>query len=544
MSLSFNPNTSDYVLTTHDKKRAEDVGLTLARRVRGQNGEHVFFTKDGYAALPYFREADQRAKDRLGTLYDDYAASWATDSPNKWPVGQPGSNLALRGYQNAGVDFALRHRNCLIGDEMGIGKTAQSIAVANAVNAEKVLVICPASIRLNWRKQIKLWSTIPQVRVLPILKGSDGVARWPNYTVISYELTRNPGIHEALRQIKWDQIIIDEAHFLKSHTAQRTQAIFGGGRRLELKESLAACAERIVCLTGTPLPNRPKECYTLAKALDWEAIDWMSFEEFCYRFNPSAQMTTEEGKMYVKEERGRLPELHARLRCNFMIRRLKKDVIKDLPEKQYEFAYIEKTGAIKQAIQRERMLAFKLSDIINPNAKIMGEIATVRREMGEAKLPLAVDHLKYLLDIEGLDKVVVFAHHRSVMDGLRESLKQYGVVEVRGGMGAQAKENSVQQFQTNPDIRVFSGQLDAAGFGIDGLQNVASRIVMIEPAWTPGTNDQAIDRIHRLGQQFPVLAQFLIAEGSLDERILYTVLDKAYTINEVLDQQETGRVAA
>lgn len=548
MGLSFNPKTNDYVVYTNDPKRAEDVGLTRATRVRGPKGEHVFFTQDGYAALPFWKDADGSAKARLGSLYTDYAASWATECDTEYRVGQAGSTLKLRPYQNAGIKYGLAHRNCLIGDEMGIGKTAQAIGIANEVQAERVLVICPASIRLGWRKQIKMWSTIPQVRALPILKSSDGVARWPNYTIISYELMRNPDIHQALRGIDWDMMVIDEAHFLKSHNAQRTHAIFGGGRHAELKLSMAERAKRVVCLTGTPLPNRPKECFTLAKALNWEAIDWMNFEEFCYKFNPSARVTgtRADGTDYTfnKEEMGRLPELHARLRCNFMIRRLKKDVLKDLPEKQYEFAYIEKTGAIREAIRRERMLQFQIKDLVNPTADIMGEIATVRRQMGEAKLPLAVEHLKYLLDIEEIPKLVIFSHHRSVMDGLKLALQKYGVVEVRGGMGSQAKENSVQQFQTNPRIRIFSGQLDAAGFGIDGLQNVASRCVIIEPAWTPGTNDQAIDRIHRLGQMNPVLAQFLIAEGSLDERILSAVLDKAYTINEVLDQQDTGRVAA
>lgn len=547
MSLSFNQNTGDYIVKTDDVKRAEGIGLTKSTRIRGPNGEHIFFTKDGYAALPYWKEADSSARNRLGKLYDDYSMSWADDWYEKFAVGQPGSGLQTRPYQDAAVAYALQRENTLIGDEMGIGKTCSSIAVANALGAEKVLVICPASIRLNWRKQVKLWSTIPKVRTYPILRGSDGVATWSNYTIISYELARNPHIHAALRQIKWDLLIIDEGHFLKSHTAQRTHAIFGGGRHAELKHALSDCAKRVVTLTGTPLPNRPRECYTLAKALCWESIDYMGFEEFCYRFNPSARMIGRdkdgEEYTYTKEEKGRLPELHARLRCNFMIRRLKKDVMKHLPDKQYEFAYIEPNGAINEVLRHERMLDFNPArDLSNEGrmAKIDGEISTVRREMGEAKLPRVIEHMKYLLDVEEVEKVVVFAHHKSVMDGLAEALSRYGVVQVRGGMSSIAKDNSVTQFQKNPDVRVFLGQLDAAGTGIDGLQNVASRVVFAEPAWVPGVNDQCVDRLHRDGQKFPVLAQFLIAEGSLDERVLGAVLDKAFTINEVLDQQRAA----
>jgi len=224
-----------------------------------------------------------------------------------------------------------------------------------------------------------------------------------------------------------------------------------------------------------------------------------------------------------------------------MIRRLKKDVIKELPDKQYEFAYIEPNGAIAEVIRKERMLDFDpIRDLKNPGAPIWGMISTIRREMGEAKMPRAIEHLKYLLDIEEVDKVVVFSHHRSVMDGIKRALEDYGIVEWRGGMSDGAKEHSKEQFQTNPNVRVFSGQLEAAGFGLDGLQNVASRVVFVEPAWVPGTNDQAVDRLHRIGQQFPVIAQFLVVEGSLDERVLGTVLDKAFTINEVLDQRRAA----
>jgi len=539
LSLAFNQNTGDYVIITKDRKRAEAVGLTRSTNTRGSNGEDVFFTRDGYAALPFMREADGSVGNRLGSLWTDYQASWATTSPNRYQVGQENTVFrqnGLRDYQNAGVDYVLPRPRALIADEMGIGKSATAIAVNNACGAEKVLVVCPATIRLNWRREIKKWSNLPHVRVCPIARAADGVANWPNYTVISYELARNPNIHQALRAINWDSIIIDEAHFLKSHDARRTQALFGGSRAAEFHEPLIDRAKRVMALTGTPIPNRPRECFTLSKALNWEAIDWMDFDNFSYRFNPVARFQNDDGKHVVKEEEGRLPELHARLRCNFMIRRLKKDVIKELPDKQYEFAYIESDGVISEIIKREKLIDFDPArDLKNPDFAINGMISTIRREMGMAKLPRVVEHMRYLMDIEEVPKVVLFSHHRSVMDGLKEALARYGVVEWRGGMGEKARENSLAQFQSNPDIRIFSGQLDAAGFGIDGLQNVASLAVFAEPAWVPGANNQALDRLHRIGQMFPVLGQFLVVAGSLDERVLSAVLMKAQTIHDALD---------
>ena len=153
MGLKFNPKTKEFVLYTKDAKSAQAAGLTLSTRVRGQNGELVYFTDDSYAALPFYKEADPVVAASLGAMYSDYQKSWADHSPNVYEVGQadsPQRQNGLRDYQNAAVDYALAHPNCLIGDEMGLGKSAASIAVANVTCAKKILVICPASIRLNW----------------------------------------------------------------------------------------------------------------------------------------------------------------------------------------------------------------------------------------------------------------------------------------------------------------------------------------------------------------------------------------------------------
>jgi SWI/SNF-related matrix-associated actin-dependent regulator 1 of chromatin subfamily A len=326
-------------------------------------------------------------------------------------------------------------------------------------------------------------------------------------------------------------LIVDEIHFLKTEYSKRTVAVLGPGR----DGGLISRADRIIGLTGTPLPNRPRECFTIARALCYESIDWLSYEEFKYRFNPSGYVGDNE--RHIKEAKGRLPELQSRLRCNFMIRRLKKDVLDDLPEKTYEFTYVEPNGAIKKALAREALLDFKVEELTDPFAKIWGEIATVRREMGEAKIPRIIEHMKYLLDIVELEKVVIFCHHKSVMDGVKEGLEDYGVVEIRGGISPKKKQQAVDEFVNNPKIRIFQGQLDASGFGVDGLQTVCSHAVIAEPAWTEGTNEQCVARLDRMNQKFSVLAQFLIVEGSFDERVLGVVLPKAQTTHATLDKR-------
>lgn len=419
--------------------------------------------------------------------------------------------------------------------------TGQAIGIANAKKMERVLVICPANIRMNWRREVLKWSTIPSPRSYPVTKAADGISPSANFVMISYELCRNEALHAALYDLKWDMIVVDEAHYLKDKGAGRTQAVFGGGRKGEFsKRALVDKADKVVCLTGTPLPNRPRECFTIASALHPESIDWMNFDEFTYRFNPSGRMENHStGTMFNREEKGRLPELQARLRSNFMIRRLKKEVLKDLPDKRYELTYVEPTGAINEIIARERMLDFSIEDLSDPFAEIWGQISTIRREMGEAKLPRAVEHLKFLLDVMEVPKVVVFSHHRSVMDRLFEAMSDYGIVQLRGGMSVGAKMKSIDSFVNDPKVRIFSGQMESAGVGIDGLQNVCTHCVVIEASWVPGVNEQAVDRLHRNGQHGNVIAQFLVVEGSLDERVLAAVLDKTDTIHNSLDADHT-----
>lgn len=552
MSLDFNPSKNCFFLTTNEQAKAEKAGLTLSvalndrgLRVTGPNGESVYYTADyekkpinnPYAVLSFYDQATPRAKAQLDNLKRDFDKSWATESPKVYDSKR--SSHPYRPFQNAGIQFGIEHGNVLIGDEPGLGKTAQAIGIANETKADKVLIICPASIRLNWHRELKNWWMPPSGDIFPHIymnskQGSPKSSADINAVIVSYELTRNQGVHNALMEMDWDLTILDEAHYLKTTDANRTQAIFGGGDYK--KNYIAQNSKSIVALTGTPLPNRPRECFTLAKALCPEAIDWMNYDDFVFRFNPSQRMQTKDDKIFNVEKRGRLPELNARLRTNFMVRRLKKDVLKDLPDKVYELTYLEPTGAIQDVLQRESLLKYTITDLKNPFGDMFGMISTIRKEMGIAKVPRVVEHMKFLLDVMEIPKVVLFAHHVEVMNMLTIALEKYGVVAVRGGMSSRAKDNSVQSFQTDMRKRVFLGQMDAAGFGIDGLQNVCSHVVFAEPAWVPGTNEQAVDRCHRIGQHDNVIAQFLVAEGSFDEKVLATVFEKNETIYNVLDK--------
>lgn len=538
--LRFNEGTGSFLLYTNDTEAAVAAGLTLSTSIRGPKGEKVFFTADHnkkpdfnpYAALEWFDEADDDARDKLLPLIGDYRSSWADNYDADFPCPEGKEYLP---YQRAGINYALGKDHCIIGDEPGLGKTIQAIGIANASDARKVLVVCPASIRLNWRREIHDWSTLHRVKTHPVLKGADGVSPFSNYTIVSYDLLRNKGIHAALRAQQWDLGVFDEGHYLKTSDAQRTRAIFGGGEVASqfYENGLAQNIKRMVAMTGTPLPNRPREAYTLARGMNWESIDYLSQDAFYYRFNPSVAMSTG----HNVEEKGRLPELNARLRCNLMVRRLKKDVLPQLPDKRYEMTYIEPNGAIREVLAREALIDFDPRDLFNSDFTLDGTpISTLRREMGEAMVPRVIEYIRYLMDVVELPKIIVYTHHRSVLAPLMEELARYRPVAHQGSMTSNAKEYSKDTFITNSACRIFIGQLDTME-GVDGLQHVCGDVVFAEPAWTPGRNEQCVDRAHRIGQHDNVVAHFLLVEGSFNEKVLNVVLDKAGDIHESLDRR-------
>lgn len=552
--LKFNEKTQAFVLYTDDTKTAEAAGLTLSTSVRGPKGERVYFTADQkrkpvfnpYAALEFYDEADAEARDRLQPLADDYARSWADEDEREFPCPRGKAYLP---YQQAGIAYALDRTHCIIGDEPGLGKTIQAIGIANALGARKILVVCPASIRLNWCREIGEWSTFDrEVMKVPILTGKD-VDKINNadYVVISYDLLRNTAIHKALRAIEWDLAIFDEAHYLKSVNAKRTRAVFGGGARPVAdvdgaipysfyENGLEKNIKRMVAMTGTPLPNRPRECYTLARGLDWASIDYLSEEAFLFRYNPSMEVSSG----HNLEAKGRLPELNARLRCNIMVRRLKKDVLPQLPDKRYEMTYVETDGSIRNVLAKEALIDFNPDDLFSSDFSMDGTpISTLRREMGEAMVDRVVEYVKYMMDVVEHPKIILYAHHKAVISALMMELANYNPVLHTGGMKTENKEESKRIFMEDTHARIFIGQLDTME-GVDGLQSVCSDVVFAEPAWTPGRNEQCVDRTHRIGQHDNVVAHFLLVEGSFNEKVLNVVLSKAGDIHTVIDKKVVG----
>lgn len=473
----------------------------------------------------YRKEIERsRALDGLGTI--------------RLPPGRE-----LWDFQKATLDYLLRRRGGIDGDQPGLGKTPTAIAYCNDREAQRVLVICPASVRIQWGERIREWSTIPNVKVSVMLRVKDGIHPTAHYQVISYDAARNPAIIRAISKYQWDVLICDEAHKMKNIEALTTRAVLGNSRGeyqhgdIKVPAIAKHCREHLA-LTGTLLLNRPSEAYVLFRHFDWEAIDFLSWEKFKERYNRQADMRTIEGKRFKLESTSLENELQNRLRVNVMARHEKKDVLQFMKPPRFAIVRCEETGTVRGALDAEGLLGLDIEEIqTTKDFEILGHIAEVRRLMGIALAPQIAAYAADFLD--GSDeKLCIFAWHLEVLDIFENGLAEFGVVRIDGRKSANARQKAVDEFVGNSKVRVFIGNIQAAGTGLDGLQKVCSRCYLAEPDWVPAQNEQAVSRLDRIGQNEIVSAEIFVAPGSISEKILVKALEKMNVIHRVLDQRE------
>ena len=477
------------------------------------------------AMLPYRKQIDaSRALDGIGT--------------KRLPPGE-----VLWPYQKATLDYLLARKGGINGDQPGLGKTPTSIAYCNEREAQRVLVIVPASVRIQWGEQIKKFSTIPNVKASIMLKVKDGIHPNAHYQVLSYDAARNPAIIRAISKYKWDVLICDEAHKMKNIDALTTRAILGNrdGNYIHGEHKMKAvaghCRERLA-LTGTLLLNRPSECYVLFRFFDWEAIDFMSEDKFKETYNRQADMKTIEGKRFKLESTSLELELQNRLRANILARHEKKDVFPQMKVPRYSIVHCEENGLIKDALDAEGMLGISIEEVqTTKDIEILGHIAAVRRLMGVALAPQIADYAAEFLD-GSEEKLVIFAWHIEVLDILEHALSRFGTVRVDGRKSPTARQKAVDDFVGKSNVRVFICNLQAGGTGVDGLQKVCYRCYLAEPDWVPAQNEQAVSRLDRIGQENLVNAEIFVAPGSISEKILVKALEKMNVIHRVLDEKE------
>lgn len=416
-------------------------------------------------------------------------------------------DLTYLPYQEDGIAFSRDRKAVLIADEMGLGKTIQAIGVMNChPEWDNVLVVCPASLKINWSREIDKWLISPCT----------------NVRIINYDM-----LHRLDMDIVWDAVIFDEMQYCKNKTARRSRYC----------RSIKAYYK--IGLTGTPILNKPIELWHPLHILQPEVWPRSSYMRYALR--------------YCGAYRGRwgwdvsgathLDELREIL-SGVMIRRLKSEVLKDLPPKRRQIIELPRTGISEDLSSRLTQAAVDVyilegryrDDVRQLDAKlsvVWTGMAALRHEVGLAKVDIALPLLHDAIESSG--KVVVFAHHRDVIERLKESLIDYMPVVVHGGTTERARQDAVDRFQSDPKVGVFIGQIQAAGVGI--TLTAASHVVFLELDWTPGVMSQAEDRCHRIGQRDSVLVQHLVLEDSLDARMAKTLLRKQAIIEKTLNRR-------
>ena len=425
-------------------------------------------------------------------------------------------------FQEVAVNKLMNRRHTLLADEMGLGKTCMAIELTNRLNLSKVLIICKASIKVNWVRKLEEWRSLGLDYIQLINKKTDDISPHANIVIINYDIISHSYMFNQLTHIPWQLIICDEAHYLKNMKAIRTRTVLG-------KNGLVHHTERTLMMTGTPVLNRPVELYPILKVLSPETIypykDYMSYaKRYCdawwdkFSFNDKGASHT--------------TELNERLRSGYMIRRTYSEVEMQLPKRRYEMVLIEQTDRIKPTLttlENAERKDFKRQTL----GVDAGGLATLRRETAEAKIDATIEKIREY--VESVDKIVIFAYHHSVIEKLQKELHKtgYGVITITGDTPTQHRQNRIDDFIKDPSIKVFIGQIQAAGEGIDGLQRVCHNVLFIESSWVPGEIAQAIARVWRLGQEHPVLIRFLIWANSVEEHMLRVALDKVKVIREI-----------
>lgn len=409
----------------------------------------------------------------------------------------------LEPFQAAGARFLAARAHALLADEPGLGKTLQAIAALELVNARNTLIVCPASVRSNWWKELVAWH------------GNQLPGFWQ---VISY----NEAVSRQNMLRRRDAVILDEGHFLKTAESQRTRAVLGN-------DGLVRDARYIWTLTGTPVLNRPRELFPIVKTM-CPAFATTTYAKFTQRYCGAFW----DGRAINDKGNSHLDELNAKL-SGFMLRRTKREVYPDRKEPLVSKVPVElSVSDLAAVIAAEDEIMGREVRISAAAEKVsqLGDTSRLLRLLGRAKVPHVVRFVKDQL--ETVDKLVVFAYHTDVIADLASALRSYGVVTLQGGMSDAAKTASVEAFQ-RPQTRVFIGQRTAAGTGINGLQTVCATAVIAEPSWVPGETEQMIDRLDRIGQKGDIVnAYILYAQATLDAIVVGVHDRKALVVDRVM----------
>ncbi len=490
---------------------------------RWDGDNKVWYTEDAGIASGLLKYADDLAKAAIKGVIKQEAKAVEQSHLTEAEVDIPRPpGLEYRPFQKAGIAYALEHQNVLIADEPGLGKSIEALGVVNSdLSIQNVLIVCPASLKLNWEREARKW-LVGDFQI-SVINGTRKPFPDGGVVIINYDILS--GYRRVIDQVKWDVLICDESHMIKNPKSSRSKAVIGNWHRDPSKRIEPIKAKRRIFLTGTPILNKPIELWTTIHSLDPKT--WGSWKDYTVKYCDARE--TRWG--WDVSGASNLGELQEKLRARIMVRRLKADVMKELPPKQRQVIVLPKKASV---VKREKKFAATLEEMLagsNIPPVVFEEMARVRHESAVDKIPDAIDHIKALM--EEHQKIVVMCHHRDVLEAIAKGVEEFGVVRLQGGDSESSKQDAVDRFQNDPSVRIFLGSIRAAGVGI--TLTAASLLLFVELDWVPGIMTQAEDRIHRIGTAGSVLIQHLVYADSIDARMAEAIVDKQAIIEQALD---------
>lgn len=435
-------------------------------------------------------------------------------------------------YQKEGVldmeDFLSTGGGVLLGDDMGLGKTLQTLWLLCRSKPGPMfpaLVVCPANVKYGWEhaalEHVNIRAQVLEGRTPP----AEGFGNTlPQITIINPDIL--VGWLPYLRKAGFKTLVLDECQFFSNPRAKRTKAAIDLARVMPFR----------VALSGTPFMNSPGELWPTLYMLRPDKFNSLfSFaEEFC---RPKKEF----GRWTFKGARN-LDKLHPLLRRTLMVRRLKEDVLKDLPDKvrfvvpmdladraEYNHASSDFLGWLKKEYRDNQGKVHRAS-----KAAAVAKVGYLVRLAAKLKARSVVDWTNRFLEENPEEKLVLFAVHRKMIEVLQRRVKAKHVT-IDGRVTGRARKAAVDIFRNDPNTRVIIGNMRAMGVGVDGLQEVCNNAAFAELWWVPGMHTQAEDRIYRIGQKGKAWINYLVAGGTIEDKLCSIIQSKQAIIHATLD---------
>lgn len=446
--------------------------------------------------------------------------------------------MELRNYQKSGVAYCIQHKRTIIGDEPGLGKTAQAIATIVATGATPCLVICPSSLKINWQREFEKWSSLKCLILTDKVKSTFmnyhkiGLAdvfivnyeSLKKYFVDSIQVPKGQKMrlehirfHETINAFK--SVIIDESHRVKDAGAQQSKFTKG----------ICKGKDVILALTGTPVVNRPKDLIAQLAIIE-RLGDFGGLKYF------KARYCNGEVVPYYSN----LQELNYLMYKYCFYRRLKTDVLTELPAKQRDVVICDITNRSEYSHAHNDLVSFLKTNGCSDaevmkklRAEVMVRIGILKQLSAKGKIHDAIEHIEEVVDSG--EKIIVFCHLKEIAEKLMQHFPD--AVSIRGSDNSEARQHSVDRFQNDPSVKVIVCSIKAAGVGI--TLTASSRVLFIEFPWTYADCQQCEDRAHRYGQRESVQVTYLLGNDTID-RYCYDVIQTKKSIsNAITGDQDT-----